>query len=164
VHCSVATFLKVDYVDAMISLARVLQRSKQPRQPSSMNRSGFSLKSLTTKDGSNGARANFLCELTAPQNIRAVLTCGKQQREEFGFRICLLNINGLLEGVMDGRSFLAYSNLLALLGMAPALFANPIAKQLAGGESKSVRPSRVGNEAASGSEEFDVVILVSCLI
>ena len=65
---------------------------------------------------------------------------------------------------MDGRSFLAYSNLLALLGMAPALFANPIAKQLAGGESKSVRPSRVGNEAASGSEEFDVVILVSCLI
>jgi pyruvate/2-oxoglutarate dehydrogenase complex dihydrolipoamide dehydrogenase (E3) component len=60
---------------------------------------------------------------------------------------------------MDGRSFLAYSNVLAFTGMAPALFANPIVKRLAGGESKSVKPSRVGNETPSGPEEFDIVIL-----
>src|SRR5271154_4196958 len=71
--CFVATFLKVDYVDAMISLARVLRRSKQPRQPSSINRLGFSLNSSTTKDGFNGALVNFMREHTVPQNIRAAL-------------------------------------------------------------------------------------------
>jgi hypothetical protein len=55
--------LNADHVDAMILLARVLRRSKQPRQPYFNESLGFSLKLLKTKGGPRALVSSFCASL-----------------------------------------------------------------------------------------------------